>query len=68
MGLMSDGMAVGHVHALAGLVGSILVRSNITCLDAATQRVFSDAVMLNRDPSQRRYWKAGLQCSPGTPP
>jgi hypothetical protein len=46
MGLMSDGMAVAMYTTLAGLVGSILVRIQYNMLDAATQRVFSDAVML----------------------
>ena len=46
MGLMSDGMAVAMYTTLAGLAGSILVRIQYYMLDAATQRVFSDAVML----------------------
>ena len=46
MGLMSDGMAVAMYTTLAGLVGSILVRIQYYMLDAATQRVFSDAVIL----------------------
>jgi hypothetical protein len=46
MGLMSDGMAVAMYTTLAGLVGSILVRIQYYMLDAATQRVFSDAVLL----------------------
>jgi hypothetical protein len=46
MGLMSDGMAVAMYTTLAGLVGSILVRIQYYMLDAATQRVFSDAVAL----------------------
>ncbi|MGJ5177159.1 MotA/TolQ/ExbB proton channel family protein [Bradyrhizobium oligotrophicum] len=46
MGLMSDGMAVAMYTTLAGLVGSILVRIQYYMLDAATGRVFSDAVML----------------------
>jgi biopolymer transport protein ExbB/TolQ len=46
MGLMSDGMAVAMYTTLAGLVGSILVRIQYYILDSATQRVFSDAVML----------------------
>jgi len=46
MGLMSDGMAVAMYTTLAGLVGSILVRIQYYMLDAATQRVFSDAVTL----------------------
>jgi hypothetical protein len=46
MSLMSDGMAVAMYTTLAGLVGSILVRIQYYMLDASTQRVFSDAVML----------------------
>jgi hypothetical protein len=46
MSLMSDGMAVAMYTTLAGLVGSILVRIQYYMLDAETQRVFSDAVML----------------------
>lgn len=46
MGLMSDGMAVAMYTTLAGLVGSILVKIQYFMLDAATQRVFSDAVTL----------------------
>jgi hypothetical protein len=46
MGLMSDGMAVAMYTTLAGLVGSILVRIQYYMLDAATQRVFSVAVVL----------------------
>jgi MotA/TolQ/ExbB proton channel family len=46
MSLMSDGMAVAMYTTLAGLVGSILVRIQYYMLDAATQRVFSDAVTL----------------------
>jgi hypothetical protein len=47
MGLMSDGMAVAMYTTLAGLIGSILVRIQYYMLDAATQRVFSDAVMMD---------------------
>jgi uncharacterized membrane protein YqjE len=47
MGLMSDGMAVAMYTTLAGLIGSILVRIQYYMLDAATQRVFSDAVVLS---------------------
>ena len=39
-------MAVAMYTTLAGLVGSILVRIQYYMLDAATQRVFSDAVTL----------------------
>ncbi|MHC1943641.1 MotA/TolQ/ExbB proton channel family protein [Bradyrhizobium sp. UFLA06-06] len=46
MGLMSDGMAVAMYTTLAGLIGSILVRIQYYMLDSATQRVFSDAVVL----------------------
>ncbi|MBR0846981.1 MotA/TolQ/ExbB proton channel family protein [Bradyrhizobium diazoefficiens] len=46
MGLMSDGMAVAMYTTLAGLVGSILIRIQYYMLDAATQSVFSDAVVL----------------------
>ena len=46
MGLMSDGMAVAMYTTLAGLIGSILVRIQYYMLDTATQRVFSDAVVL----------------------
>jgi hypothetical protein len=46
MGLMSDGMGVAMYTTLAGLVGSILVRIQYYMLDMATQKVFSDAVML----------------------
>jgi hypothetical protein len=46
MNLMSDGMAVAMYTTLAGLVGSILVRIQYYMLDAATQKVFSDAVVL----------------------
>jgi hypothetical protein len=46
MSLMGDGMAVAMYTTLAGLVGSILVRIQYYMLDAATQRVFSEAVML----------------------
>lgn len=46
MGLMSDGMAVAMYTTLAGLIGSILVRIQYYMLDAATQKVFSDTVVL----------------------
>jgi hypothetical protein len=46
MGLMSDGMAVAMYTTLAGLLGSILVKVQYYMLDAATRRVFSDAVTL----------------------
>jgi MotA/TolQ/ExbB proton channel family len=63
MGLMSDGMAVAMYTTLAGLVGSILVRIQYYMLDAATQRVFSDAVILTET-----YVTPALERrSPGTP-
>jgi len=46
MGMMSDGMAVAMYTTLAGLIGSIMVRIQYYMLDTATQRVFSDAVVL----------------------
>jgi hypothetical protein len=46
MGWMSDGMAIAMYTTLAGLIGSILIRIQYYMLDAATQRVFSDAVIL----------------------
>ncbi|MBR0873135.1 MotA/TolQ/ExbB proton channel family protein [Bradyrhizobium tropiciagri] len=46
MGLMSDGMAVAMYTTLAGLIGSILVRIQYYMLDSATQKVFSDTVVL----------------------
>ncbi len=67
MGLMSDGMAVAMYTTLAGLVGSILVRIQYYMLDAATGRVFSDAVMLTEThvtPALERP----LESRPGTPP
>ena len=62
MSLMSDGMAVAMYTTLAGLVGSILVRIQYYMLDAATQRVFSDAVML----TETRVTPA-LEHHPGAP-
>ena len=46
MGLMGDGMAVAMYTTLAGLVGSILLKVQYYMLDAATARVFSQAVRL----------------------
>src|SRR5213075_3425576 len=46
MGLMSDGMAVGMYTSLAPRIAAIMVRIQYYMLDAATQRVFSDAVVL----------------------
>jgi hypothetical protein len=46
MGLMSDGMAIAMYTSLAGLVGSILLKIQYYMLDAATARVFSQAVTL----------------------
>jgi len=63
MGLMSDGMAVAMYTTLAGLIGSILVRIQYYMLDAATQRVFSDAVMLTET-----HVTPVLESRPGTPP
>ena len=63
MGLMSDGMAVAMYTTLAGLVGSILVRIQYYMLDAATQRVFSDAVMLTEThvtPVWKPSWNATM--------
>ena len=64
MGLMSDGMAVAMYTTLAGLVGSILVRIQYYMLDAATQRVFSDAVMLTETHVTPALERRGA----GTPP
>jgi hypothetical protein len=63
MGLMSDGMAVAMYTTLAGLIGSILVRIQYYMLDAATQRVFSDAVVLTET-----HVTPVLESRPGTPP
>jgi hypothetical protein len=63
MGLMSDGMAVAMYTTLAGLIGSILVRIQYYMLDAATQRVFSDAVMLTET-----HVTPVLESRPGTSP
>ncbi len=63
MGLMSDGMAVAMYTTLAGLVGSILVRIQYYMLDSATQRVFSDAVMLTET-----HVTPALERPLGTPP
>jgi hypothetical protein len=46
MGLMTDGMAIAMYTTLAGLVGSILLRVQYYMLDAATAKVFSQAVSL----------------------
>lgn len=46
MGLMSDGMAIAMYTTLAGLIGSILLKIQYYMLDAATARVFSQAVTL----------------------
>lgn len=46
MGLMSDGMAIAMYTTLAGLVGSILLKIQYYMLDAATARIFSQAVTL----------------------
>src|SRR3954470_12341758 len=46
MGLMSDGMAVAVYRTMAGASSSSLVRIRYYMLDAASQKVFSDAVVL----------------------
>ena len=46
MGLMSDGMAVAMYTTLAGLVGSILLKTQYYMLDGATAALFSRAVRL----------------------
>ena len=46
MGLMGDGMAVAMYTTLVGLVSSILLKVQYYMLDAATARVFSQAVKL----------------------
>jgi hypothetical protein len=64
MSLMSDGMAVAMYTTLAGLVVSILVRIQYYMLDAATQRVFSDAVMLTETrvtPALERHLERDLR-------
>ena len=63
MGLMSDGMAVAMYTTLAGLIGSILVRIQYYMLDSATQRVFSDAVVLTET-----HVTPALERRLGTPP
>ena len=68
MGLMSDGMAVAMYTTLAGLIGSILVRIQYYMLDAATQRVFSDAVMLTETHVTPVLESRPAMESPGTPP
>ena len=68
MGLMSDGMAVAMYTTLAGLIGSILVRIQYYMLDAATQRVFSDTVMLTETHVTPVLESRPLIESAGTPP
>jgi hypothetical protein len=46
MGVMSEGMAVAMYTTLAGLVGSILLKTQYYMLDVATNQVFSRAVTL----------------------
>jgi hypothetical protein len=46
MGVMSDGMAVAMYATLAGLVGSILLKTQYYMLDAATNQIFARAVTL----------------------
>ncbi len=68
MGLMSDGMAVAMYTTLAGLIGSILVRIQYYMLDAATQRVFSDTVMLTETHVTPVLESRPVVESAGTPP
>jgi hypothetical protein len=68
MGLMSDGMAVAMYTTLAGLIGSILVRIQYYMLDSATQRVFSDAVMLTETHVTPVLESRRAVESPGMPP
>jgi len=68
MGLMSDGMAVAMYTTLAGLIGSILVRIQYYMLDAATQRVFSDTVMLTETHVTPVLESRHIVESPGMPP
>ena len=46
MGLMSSGMAVAMYTTLAGLVGSILIKIEYQFVEAATSRLFTEAVAL----------------------
>ena len=46
MGAMSDGMAVAMYTTLTGLVGSILVKTQYSMVEAATEKVFASAVAL----------------------
>ncbi|MES1149751.1 MAG: MotA/TolQ/ExbB proton channel family protein [Bradyrhizobium guangdongense] len=68
MGLMSDGMAVAMYTTLAGLVGSILVRIQYYMLDAATQRVFSGAVMMTETYVTPALERKGADKGAGTAP
>ena len=68
MNLMSDGMAVAMYTTLAGLIGSILVRIQYYMLDAATQRVFSDTVMLTETHVTPVLESRPVVESAGTPP
>jgi len=55
----------GDVHHAGGLVGSILVRIQYYMLDAATQRVFSNAVTLTETrvtPALER-WHQWMSCA-----
>ena len=61
-------MAVAMYTTLAGLVGSILVRIQYYMLDAATQRVFSDAVMLTETHVTPVLESRHIVESPGMPP
>ena len=59
MGLMTDGMAIAMYTTLAGLVGSILLRIQYYMLDAATAKVFSQAVSLTETrvvPALERFY------------
>ncbi len=44
--LMSDGMAVAMYTTLAGLVGSILIKTQYQFVETATARIFTEAVAL----------------------
>jgi hypothetical protein len=46
MGVMSDGMAVAMYTTLAGLVGSILLKTQYYMLDIATNQIFARTVTL----------------------
>jgi len=46
LSVMSEGMAVAMYTTLAGLVGSILIRIEYRIVEAATDKIFADAVAL----------------------